>query len=101
VQLQPTRQPETAIAARFGAGSGGSLSRASVPRRSTRQNEELLKLSRRILQLTKEVRSYADTIVTERDQNKELLELSRQTLAMTKDMHARPNSANASGSASG
>jgi uncharacterized membrane protein len=50
-----------------------------------RQNEELLDLSKQILALTKEVRSYRDT---ERDENKELLDLSRQTLAMTKQVHA-------------
>ena len=56
-----------------------------------RQNRELLDLSKQILTLTREVRSYGDT---ERDQNKELLDLSRQTLAMTKQVHAgaRPDS---------
>jgi uncharacterized membrane protein len=50
-----------------------------------RQNRQLLDLSKHILALTKEVRSYGDT---ERDQNKELLDLSRQTLAMTKQGRA-------------
>jgi uncharacterized membrane protein len=49
------------------------------------QNEELLKLSKQILELTKEVRSYADT-VGRLDEHKELLDLSRQTLALTKEM---------------
>jgi uncharacterized membrane protein len=53
-----------------------------------RQNEELLKLSRQILKLTQEVRSYGDTVQAERDQNRELLELSRQTLALTKEVHS-------------
>jgi uncharacterized membrane protein len=53
-----------------------------------RQNEELLDLSKQILQLTKEVRSYGDTVQEERDQNKELLELSKQTLALTKEVHS-------------
>jgi uncharacterized membrane protein len=49
------------------------------------QNEELLKLSKQILQLTTEVRSYTDTIQREDDQNQELLSLARETLALTKD----------------
>ena len=49
-----------------------------------RQNRELIDLSRQILRLTKEVRSYADMVEEGRDQNSELLELSRQTLALTK-----------------
>jgi uncharacterized membrane protein len=52
-----------------------------------RQNKELLELSKKILQLTQEVRSYGDTVQTEHDQNKELLDLSRQTLALTKEVH--------------
>src|ERR1700757_2270345 len=43
------------------------------------QNEQLLDLSRQILQLTKEVRSYAGTVQREDDQNQELLDLSKQT----------------------
>src|SRR4051812_9320587 len=35
------------------------------------QNRELLDLSKRILHLTQEVRSYGDTVQTEHDQNKE------------------------------
>jgi uncharacterized membrane protein len=53
-----------------------------------RQNKELLHLSRQILALTKEVRSYGDTVQQESDQNKELLDLSRQTLALTRQVHA-------------
>ena len=53
------------------------------------QNEELLKLSRQILQLTKEVRSYTDTVKREDAQNRELLDISRQTLALTKEVSAR------------
>ena len=72
-----------------------------------RQNQELLRISKQILDLTKEVRSYGDTIAGEGGQNKELLELSRQTLAMTTEMHSRssdgsaanPNSAQAGSSA--
>src|SRR4051812_48536118 len=52
-----------------------------------KQNEELLELSKKILRLTQEVRSYGDTVQTEHDQNKELLDLSRQTLALTKEVH--------------
>lgn len=53
-----------------------------------RQNQELLELSRKILRLTQEVRSYADTVQEERDQNRELLDVSRQTLALTSEMHS-------------
>ena len=49
-----------------------------------RQNRELLDLSRQILRLTKQVRSYADMVEEGRHQNSELLEVSRQTLALTK-----------------
>jgi hypothetical protein len=54
-----------------------------------RQNKELLALSRQILKLTQEVRSYGDTVQTERDQNQELLDLSRQALALTKEVHSQ------------
>jgi uncharacterized membrane protein len=54
-----------------------------------RQNKELLRLSRQILKLTEEVRSYGDVVRTERDQNEQLLDLTRQTLALTKEMHGR------------
>jgi uncharacterized membrane protein len=54
-----------------------------------RQNQELLHLSQQILQLTKEVRSYADTIQREDDQNRELLDLSKQTLALTKNVNSQ------------
>ncbi len=53
------------------------------------QNEELLSLSKQILQLTKEVRSYADTVQREDNQNQELLDLSKQTLALTKEVKSR------------
>jgi uncharacterized membrane protein len=49
------------------------------------QNQDLLEFSKQILQLTKEIRSYADTVQREDDQNRELLSLARQTLALTKD----------------
>src|SRR3954453_4725692 len=52
------------------------------------QNEELLDLTRHILKLTQEVRSYGDTVQTERDQNQKLLDLSQQTLALTKEVHS-------------
>ena len=54
-----------------------------------RQNQELLGLSKQILNLTKELRSYADTVQREDEQNRELLDLSRQTLALTKDVSSR------------
>ena len=53
------------------------------------QNQELLDLSRQILELTKELRSYADTVQTEDKQNRELLDLSRQTLTLTKQVNSR------------
>jgi uncharacterized membrane protein len=53
------------------------------------QNQELLDLSKQILQLTKEVRSYADTVKTEDEQNRELLDISRQTLTLTKQVDSR------------
>jgi uncharacterized membrane protein len=53
------------------------------------QNEELLRLSKQILQLTTEVRSYTNTIQREDDQNRELLDLSKQTLALTKEVKSR------------
>jgi uncharacterized membrane protein len=53
------------------------------------QNQELLTLSKQILQLTKEVRSYADTVSREDNQNRELLDLSKQTLALTKEVSSR------------
>jgi uncharacterized membrane protein len=68
--------------------------------REDKQNQELLTLSKQILELTKEVRSYADTVQREDDQNRELLSLSKQTFALTKsvqsqlagDVDTRPNS---------
>jgi uncharacterized membrane protein len=53
-----------------------------------RQNVELLALSKRILRLTEEVRSYGDTVRKERDQNEELLDVSKQTLALTREVHS-------------
>jgi uncharacterized membrane protein len=53
------------------------------------QNEELLHLSKQILQLTKEVRSYTDTVQREDNQNRELLSLSKQTLALTKNVKSQ------------
>ena len=52
------------------------------------ENRELLRLSRQILELTKEVRAYGDTVQVESDQNKELLDLSRQTLTLTQELAA-------------
>jgi uncharacterized membrane protein len=54
-----------------------------------RQNEQLLGLTKQILQLTKEVRTYADTVQREDDQNQELLNLSKQTLALTKNVKSQ------------
>ena len=62
------------------------------------QNEELLKLSKQILELTKEVGSYTGTIQREDDQNQELLDLSRQTLALTKEVSARFSAGDGAGS---
>ena len=53
-----------------------------------RQNTELLDLSKQILTLTKELRSFGDTVLQESNQNKQLLDLSRQTLEMTKEVRA-------------
>jgi uncharacterized membrane protein len=53
------------------------------------QNQELLELSKQILQLTKEVRAFGDTIQGESDQNRRLLDLSQQTLTLAKDLDAR------------
>jgi uncharacterized membrane protein len=60
-----------------------------------RQNKELLKLSEQILELTKEVRSFADR---GSEHNKQLLELSRQVLAVTEGTHPGPSTGNAGGS---
>ena len=55
-----------------------------------KQNEELLSLSRQILQLTKEVRAYGDAMQSEGEKSRQaLLDISRQTLTLTKDLHAR------------
>jgi uncharacterized membrane protein len=57
-----------------------------------KQNKQLLDLSKQILHLTKELRSYTDTVQHEDDQNRELLDLSRQTLALTKQLSPRLSS---------
>jgi hypothetical protein len=54
-----------------------------------RQNRKLLDLSGQILQLTKEVRAYGDTVQSESAQNRQLLDLSKQNLKLTKDLHDR------------
>jgi len=54
-----------------------------------KQNQELLDISKQILRLTTEVRSYADTVQAEDKQNRELLDLSRQTLTLTKQVDSR------------
>jgi uncharacterized membrane protein len=46
-------------------------------------------LSNHILQLTKEVRAFGDTIASESEQNKQLLDLTRQTLTITEQLQAR------------
>jgi uncharacterized membrane protein len=71
-----------------------------------RQNEQLLDLTKQILQLTKEVRTYADTVQREDDQNRELLSLSQQTLALTKNVKSQlagdgDTESNSSGTADG
>jgi uncharacterized membrane protein len=65
------------------------------------QNEELLGLSKQILQLTKQVRSYADTVQREDDQNQKLLDLSKQTLALTKKLASDAGAENSSDAAAG
>ena len=67
--------------------------------REDRQNQELLDLSNQILQLTKEVRAFGDTIASESDQNKQLIDLSRETLTLTKQIQARAVAAGAPGPA--
>ncbi len=57
--------------------------------REDHQNQELLDISNQILQLTKEVRAFGDTIASESEQNKQLLDLSRQTLTITEQLQAR------------
>jgi uncharacterized membrane protein len=54
-----------------------------------RQNQELLDLSKQILQLTKEVRSFADVVQREDSQNRELLSLSKRTLALTQEVKSQ------------
>jgi uncharacterized membrane protein len=53
------------------------------------QNQELLTISKQILELTKEIRSEAGMLQSETEQNTELLDLSRQTLALTKELRTR------------
>ena len=53
------------------------------------QNQQLLDLSKQILRLTQEVRSYAGTVETEDKQNRELLDVLRQTLTLTKQVNSR------------
>jgi uncharacterized membrane protein len=67
-----------------------------------RQNDELLDLSKQILHLTQQLRSYADVIhgagEQNRQQNEQLLSLSKEALAVTKDVQAHlssPSSADA------
>jgi len=57
--------------------------------REDQQNQQLLDLSNQILQLTKQVRAFGDTIASESDQNKQLIDLSHQTLTLTKQIHSR------------
>jgi uncharacterized membrane protein len=54
-----------------------------------RQNQELLGLSKQILQLTKEVRSYTDIVQREDAQNQELLSLSKQMLELTQEVRSQ------------
>src|SRR6202012_1125168 len=54
-----------------------------------RQNQELLDLSKQILQLTKEVRSYTDIVQREDAQNQELLSLSKQMLELTQEVRSQ------------
>ncbi len=53
-----------------------------------RQNQELLDLSKQILQLTKEVRSHADVVEREDEQNRELLSLTKQMLGAMTDLRS-------------
>ena len=68
-------------------------------KREDRQNQQLLDLSNQILQLTREVRAFGDTIASESDQNKQLIELSRETLTLTRQIQARAVAAGAPGPA--
>jgi uncharacterized membrane protein len=65
--------------------------------REDKQNVELLNLSKQILDLTRQVRSYADTVQHEDEQNRELLSLSKQTLALTKKLAGDAGAENSSG----
>jgi uncharacterized membrane protein len=55
--------------------------------RQDQQTKELLDLSKQILVLTKEVRSFADIAREDHEQNEQLLDLSRRTLALTQEVH--------------
>ena len=57
------------------------------------QNKQLLDLSRQILALTTEVRTYASMAQEDHEQNEQLLSLSRQTLALTKAAQSAGNNA--------
>jgi uncharacterized membrane protein len=52
-----------------------------------KQNEQLLDLSKQILNLTQEVRRLADASGADSSQNKELLELVKRNVAMTEQLH--------------
>jgi uncharacterized membrane protein len=67
-----------------------------------RQNQELLGLSKQILQLTKEVRSHADIVEREDEQNRELLSLTKQMLGAITDLRSHlPADARAEANSSG
>jgi hypothetical protein len=66
--------------------------------RQDQQTKELLDLSKQILALTKEVRSFADIAREDHEQNEQLLDLSRRTLALTQEVHTHAGSTDARGS---
>lgn len=49
-----------------------------------RQNKQLIELSQQILDLTREIRSHADTVEVERSQNEELLKVTKEMLKEAK-----------------
>jgi uncharacterized membrane protein len=57
-------------------------------REEDEQNKQLLSLTRQILTLTQEVRSYASLAQDNHEQHEQLLEMSRRTLALTTEFHA-------------
>jgi len=61
------------------------------------QNEQLLDLSKQILHLTQELRTYADVVhgagVENRKQNEELLTLSKQALEVTSEVRSHLSTA--------